>query len=390
MAFANSTLFTTNPAGNFTPFESVAHMRTRFGNGTKILIAIGGWGDTSGFSLGASNDTTRALYAKNVAAMLDSVGADGVDIDWEYPGGNGADYKQIPNSAKVSEITTYPLFLAAIREAIGPNKLLTIAVPGLQRDMIAFTPEQAPKIWPSVDYVNIMTYDLMNRRDNITKHHTDIAGSLNTIDNYLSLGLPAYKANLGFAFYSKYFTTDLATDCATHPIGCAVVPLENPDGSDDGKSGALTFEMANYASVPTNLTLSPDGSCGATAGHYCASGYCCSLYGFCGNTEAYCGASCLAGYGTCNGTSISTSWAKARNNSITDTVRGGQYYWDSSANLFWTWDTPDLISKKFVEIVAARGLGGVMAWSLGEDSYNWSHLAALRKGVHDTGLCGKP
>ena len=77
-----------------------------------------------------------------------------IDIDWEYPGGNGADYKLIPNSARVSEITTYPLLLAAVRAAIGPKSLLTIAVPGLKRDMIAYTKATVPLIAASVDYFN--------------------------------------------------------------------------------------------------------------------------------------------------------------------------------------------------------------------------------------------
>lgn len=52
------------------------------------------------------------------------------DIDWEYPGGNGADYKQVSNSAKSYQIEAFPKLLAATRTAIGPNKLLSIAVPG--------------------------------------------------------------------------------------------------------------------------------------------------------------------------------------------------------------------------------------------------------------------
>ena len=41
-------------------------------------------------------------------------------------------------------------------------------MPGRKVDMIAFTKEQGPKIFESVDMVNVMTYDLMNRRDNAT------------------------------------------------------------------------------------------------------------------------------------------------------------------------------------------------------------------------------
>jgi chitinase len=52
-----------------------------------------------------------------------------LDIDWEYPGGNGGDYKQVPNSQKAYQIDAYPKLLAATRAAIG-KKLLSIAVPG--------------------------------------------------------------------------------------------------------------------------------------------------------------------------------------------------------------------------------------------------------------------
>jgi chitinase len=385
MAFANSSLFTTEPAGNYTPFESVDTMRSRFDNGTKILIALGGWGDTAGFSAGAADDTSRALYAKNLAAMLDSHGFDGVDIDWEYPGGNGADYKQIPNSDKVSEIETYPLLLAAIRSAIG-DKLLSIAVPAKEGDMIAFTAEQAPSIWASVDFVNIMTYDIMNRRDNITTHHSSVNGSLTAINHYLdNLCLPAAKANLGFAFYAKYFTVNTTYPC-TNGLGCTTVLLEAEDGSDTGKSAAMTFEASNYASAPSNLTETTDGSCGASVFYYCKTGDCCSAYGYCGSTSDYCGTNCLSEYGSCTSTSISDQFKAAMANGITDEDAGGEYYWDSTNALFWTWDTPELIARKFTEIVEAKGLGGVMAWSAGEDSYDWGHILAIQKGVKSLGL----
>jgi chitinase len=50
------------------------------------------------------------------------------DIDWEYPGGNGADYKQVTNSQQTCQIAAFPKLLAAIRSTIG-KKLLSIAVP---------------------------------------------------------------------------------------------------------------------------------------------------------------------------------------------------------------------------------------------------------------------
>ena len=122
----------------------------------------------------------------------------------------------------------------------------------------------------------------MNRRDNFTKHHTSVAGSLEAIDTYISLGLAPSKAILGFAFYAKWFTTDPKSDCATNPLGCATVPMEDASGNDNGLSGAMTFETANMEPtvIPSNLTVDPNGSCGAAAGYKCGEGNCCSQYGF--------------------------------------------------------------------------------------------------------------
>jgi hypothetical protein len=64
---------------------------------------------------------------------------------------------------------------------------------------------------------------------------------------------------------------------------------------------------------------------------------------------------------------------------VTDRKAGGQYYFDPANKLFWTWDTPELMSAKFDAIVHKYNLGGVMAWSLGEDSFDWSHIKTIAK-----------
>ncbi|KAL5334821.1 glycoside hydrolase superfamily [Aspergillus crustosus] len=380
MAFAKSTLFNSDSPQAFVPFEPVSTMRNRFSPETRLMIAIGGWGDSSGFSEGAKDEASRERYAKNVAAMLETAGFDGVDIDWEYPGGNGEDYKKIPNEQKVSEIETFPLFLEALRKAVGNEKIISIATPGKKGDMIAYTMEQGPKIWPSVDFVNVMSYDLMNRRNNVTKHHSGVADSLDTIKAYLDIGAPPEKLNLGFAYYAKWFTTQAGADCASEPLGCPTVEMELPDGTDNGKSGAMTFEPANMGQAPSNLKPSTDGTCGIKAGK-CPSGMCCSQYGNCGTGDDFCVAACDSDFGECKGTSIKDSWRRALKDGRTDEKAGGQYYVDTENDLFWTWDTPALMARKFTDIVEVAKLGGVMAWSLGEDTHKWEHLKAMQEGV---------
>lgn len=336
-AFAPDGTF--NWGTSYTPFMPLSDVRALFDAGTKVCMAIGGWGDTTGFGTAAASEDSRKRYAKNVADAINNLGYDCVgmcnpsllpmkvlinaDVDWEYPGGNGEDYKTNPNSGKTSEIETYPLLLKEIKAAIG-DKGLSIAVPGKVGDMIAFTSDTVPTIGATVDFVNVMTYDLMNRRDNVTNHHTSVEGSLATIEAYLARGMPAAKMNLGFAFYAKFFTTADGDTCDT-PTGCPTAVLEDANGGDTGKSGAITFEKENYGEEFTRVMA----------------------------------------------------------NGKADTEKGGQWYWDATTKKYWTWDTADFIAKKMTDIVKAKGLGGVMAWSLAQDSHDWSHIKALQSGLQN-------
>lgn len=193
--------------------------------------------------------------------------------------------------------------------------------------MLAFTKSTLPLISNSLDFLNIMTYDLMNRRDIVTKHHTGIELSLDAIDAYLENGLAPEKANLGFAFYVKWFKTDPDGNCSANLPVCNTVMMEDPEtGADLGQAEAFSW----IDNVPSELEH---------------------------------------------------SFSKALKKGTYDEVHGGHYYWDESENIWWTWDTPDAILKKFPQIVEKKKLGGVFAWGLGEDSKDWSHLKALTAGV---------
>jgi GH18 family chitinase len=243
--------------------------------------------------------------------------------------GNGEDYKSNPNLEKAWQIDTYPKLLASIRSAIGPSKTISAAVPGLPRDMLAFTHSTVPKILDSIDFLNIMTYDLMNRRDNVTKHHTGVQLSSEAIDAYFHRGVPPEKANLGLAFYVKWFKTapDADEDCRRMPVGCKTELMEDPStGVDLGKAGAFSW----HDEVPAEL---------------------------------------------------SESFATALEHGVYDKDGGGHYYWDGKERLFWTWDTPSAIENKVALLVQEKKLGGVFAWGLGEDAPKFNHLRAANEAL---------
>ncbi|KAI8416628.1 hypothetical protein FOFC_02941 [Fusarium oxysporum] len=323
MSFADSSLFAAQPAGKYEPFQSHEQVRGLFDHKLNVCLAIGGWGDNSGFDEGVKTSSSRERFAKNIASTVDRLGFDCVDIDWEYPGGNGQDYKQVPNCKKKNEIKAFPLLLKEIKKYIG-RKELSIAVPGLERDMTAYT----------------------------------LMSAASAIKRYISLGFPASKLAIGIPFYAKWFTTKNGYTC-NQPIGCPTDPLEDElDGSDTGKSGYMTFEATNFAAPPAKLTITPDSTCGVRTGFKCAEGSCCGASGWCGSTPAHCGTGCHFAYGKCDGIDILSSFHKALKNEYTDAEKGAQWYWDAETRLFWS----------------------VMAWALAQDSNDWSHLKAMQKG----------
>ena len=193
--------------------------------------------------------------------------------------------------------------------------------------MLAFTKPHIPTIDASLDFFNIMTYDLMNRRDNITKHHTGIEPSLTAINTYEERGIRRSKMNLGFAFYIKWYKTDPHSGCAINPIGCKTTLMEDPlTGADLGQAGAFSW----HDPVPTDL---------------------------------------------------SASYERAMAFGKYDNEHGGHYYWDADEDLWWSWDTPEAIAKKFPAIMEEKSLGGVFAWGLGEDADGFTHLRALTAEV---------
>lgn len=172
-----------------------------------------------------------------------------------------------------------------------------------------------------------MTYDLMNRRDNVTKHHTGIESSLTAIEAYEERGVPSEKMNLGFAFYIKWYKTDPHEGCDKNPVGCKTALMEDPlTGADLGQAGAFSW----HDPVPDD---------------------------------------------------VSASYEKAIAHGQYDSEYGGHYYWDPEENLWWSWDTPDAIAKKFPAIMEKKGLGGAFAWGLGEDADDFTHLKALTTEV---------
>ena len=77
LAFMSSATFNQVNPSSWPLFTTVETARSLFPDGTAIMVAIGGWGNTAGFEVAAATAMSRKLFAHNVKLMVDATGADG-------------------------------------------------------------------------------------------------------------------------------------------------------------------------------------------------------------------------------------------------------------------------------------------------------------------------
>lgn len=234
--------------------------------------------------------------------------------------GNRDDYKQIPNDEREWEVEGFVALLEELRLQIGQEKILSMAVPAMERDLMAFSAKTMPRITKAVDFINVMTYDMMNRRDETVQHHSGLEGSQKALQRYIDRGAPAAMLNLGLGYYVKWFMTEQCDDGA-NPIGCRTQQLEDPEtGQDLGRTGAFSW----HDETPSDLS------------------------------ESF----------------------KRANNMGSYFDNGSYGYWDALEKRWWSFDTPYSIGHKVPKIFNSLQLGGVFAWGLGEDAPEFRHLRA--------------
>lgn len=158
----------------------------------KIMLSIGGWG-AGNFSEMAADETHRKNFCKNCAAAVEEFGLAGIDLDWEYPTSSSAGISSSPNDTK-----NFNLLLADMREAIGDDKLLTMASSSSAKYVDFKT---AVKY---LNFVNIMTYDMGDPpKHNAALHPSSMSSRSceESVKFHKDKGVPYNKIVLGMPFY---------------------------------------------------------------------------------------------------------------------------------------------------------------------------------------------
>ena len=169
----------------------------------KFILSVGGWTDSGPFYEMAASEESRQTFAASCAEFLKTNPQfDGIDLDWEHPVIGGVQPGQ-PRDAQ-----NYVLLLAAVRKAIGTNRLLTIAVSASPRgiDPLAYA-----EMVPFLDWVSVMTYDFHTGGprtgfNSALYNHDDPNPKLNlhdAVQALLAKGVPRGKLAAGIAFFGR-------------------------------------------------------------------------------------------------------------------------------------------------------------------------------------------
>jgi chitinase len=103
-------------------FDAIAELK-RTHPQMKFILSVGGWTDSGPVYEMAATDDSRQTFARSCAEFLKAYPQfDGIDLDWEHPVIGGV------QPGQTRDAHNYVLLLGAVRQAIGADRLLTIAV----------------------------------------------------------------------------------------------------------------------------------------------------------------------------------------------------------------------------------------------------------------------
>jgi len=182
----------------------------------KVEISVGGWG-VGGFSEAAGTAAGRHAFADSAAELVASHDADGLDVDWEYPGHHESGIHSSPHDR--ADFTLLLKDIRASLDRVGATHGRT----GASHYTLSIAAADGPfvsgidihAVAHYLDWFNLMTYDFVNAMTPTTGHHTGLYASKlapadarttrRAVRQFLAAGVPPRKLVIGAAFYGREF-----------------------------------------------------------------------------------------------------------------------------------------------------------------------------------------
>ncbi len=172
----------------------------------KVLVSLGGWGGCETCSEIFSSKEARTEFAISTADIIESFNADGIDLDWEYPGISGYP----GHTYKPEDRENFTDLIVQLRKYMGKDDILSFAAGASNR--FFENSIEWDKVMPLVNNVNLMTYDFYGSGSTKTGHHTALSSNKfqdrsaeSSIEALMNLGVKPSQIFIGGAFYIKTF-----------------------------------------------------------------------------------------------------------------------------------------------------------------------------------------
>jgi GH18 family chitinase len=325
--------------------QALINYRNANSPGVKVLLSIGGWTMSYRFSEAMMNATNRNTFVNSCVTLMNNIGADGLDIDWEYPTALGeVNCPSGHTCSRAADAANFTAMLDGFRAnaAFGTTKLLTAALRSNLAGDASNIPYEYANFFTGTprrfDFVNIMSYDFHGGWESTVNFTSPFDQTTASMDYVRTQVGDANKDRIvmGIPFYGPGWKN-----------------VNTPGASGVGNAGTAVSAEGNisFGKAKANLLNKYPTNCQVKT----------PTSGNTQNRYLYCSGSVTACLGVpCSNQTMSKVWVS---------------YEDSAAVGFKA------------DWVAANNYGGIMWWSQGEDS-NTSELVNIIDTKLPTGSGG--
>lgn len=315
--------------GNFNQIAELKQLHPHL----RTSIAIGGWTLSGNFSTTLDSEVEREVFTDSVVDFLTTYTMfDGVDFDWEYPGGGGLDSNSVSSTDGANYVATLQLLrkkLDALGDDMGRRYEISVASAAGVDKIPNF---HLSEMKDAVDFFNLMAYDFHGTWEASTGHQAPLVGDAigydiaTAVERYLQAGVDPSQIILGAPAYTRAWSGVQST-----PDDYGVEDFGYGDSAAGAASGTFEGGVYDYKDLLAQLRA--------------------------GGWEL-----------------------------IWDDNAQAAYLWNPAEQIFSSFETPATIALKSAW-AHEKGLGGMMFWDVSNDAIGDSE--SLIKAASDFWLNGR-